>query len=372
MKISAREILYSVPRKTRALIISLISRMVTTVTSLSDRLCPPGSWQEPDSHFLEVLRSPWYRDVSFLIDLFHTATVEFWKQTGGRAAYLPVTTGSVSSPMGRGSDSTPVNVRLAGVDTYLADSMQFPLELTCRVADGPSYYVMPSFRGEDADETHLCQFFHSEAELPGGLDDVIVMVEAYVRHLSKAFLTQAGDVVQRLAGGTDHLQAPLRGNVFRRLEFDQAVDMLGNEQRYVHEEFPGCRSLTREGEHRLMELVGQFVWVTHMDHLSVPFYQAFDPTDKTKALCADLLFGIGETVGCGERHADAGTVREALALHEVNEDDYAWYVRMREAVPMQTAGFGMGVERFLLWVTNHNDIRDLPTLLRFNGRNVNP
>lgn len=336
------------------------------------RLLPPRSWENPDSHFLEVLKHPWYREIASLTDLFHTATVEFWKENNGRAAYLPVTTGSVSSPMGRGSDSTPVQVNLAGADTYLADSMQFPLELTCRVAEGPSYYVMPSFRGEDADQTHLCQFFHSEAELPGGLDDVMTLVEAYIRHLAQVLLRDASGIITRLAGGTDHLQVPLRGNVFRRVEFDEAVRMLDNDSRFVHEEFPGCRSLTREGERRLMELVGQFVWVTHMDHLSVPFYQAFSPNDRSKALCADLLFGIGETVGCGERHEDAATVREALKLHEVDEADYAWYVRMREAAPLQTAGFGMGVERFLLWAINHDEIRDLPILLRFNGQTINP
>ncbi|MEU1308349.1 amino acid--tRNA ligase-related protein [Streptomyces cinnamoneus] len=336
------------------------------------QLRPPQSWQEPDTHYLTVLKDPWYRHLVELTDLFHTATVDFWRARGGRAAYLPITTGSISSPMGRGSDSTPVKVRLEGVDTYLADSMQFLLELSSRLTDGPSYYVMPSFRGEPADQSHLCQFFHSEAELPGGLDEVVETVQAYLRHLAGVFLVQAGDLVARFAGGTDHLYALLRDDAFRRIRFDDAVELLGNDPAYVHEEFPGCRSLTRAGERRLMDELGQFTWVTHMDHLSVPFYQAFDPDDQGKAVCADLLFGVGETVGCGERHTTAEQLREALALHEVDEADYAWYLRMREETPLRTAGFGMGVERFMLWLTGHDEIRDLPLLLRFNGRQINP
>ncbi|TDV48693.1 amino acid--tRNA ligase-related protein [Actinophytocola oryzae] len=338
----------------------------------SARIRPPSSWRTPDTHFLTVLEDPWYRHVFELTDLFHTATVDFWRSRDGRAAYLPLTTGSVSSPMGRGSDSIPVAIQVSGVDTYLADSMQFLLELTCRLTPGPSYYVMPSFRGEQADQTHLCQFFHSEAEFTGGLDDCVDTVNDYVRHLAETFLDQAGDLVARLAGGNDHLKVPLDGDAFRRLTFDEAARLLDDREEFVGGVGTATRSLTRAGERRLMELVGQFVWVTHMDHLSVPFYQAFEPGDRDRARNGDLLFGIGETVGCGERHETAAEVREALDLHEVTESAYAWYVRMRELTPLRTSGFGMGVERFVLWLTGHDDIRDLPLLLRFNGQRIDP
>jgi len=297
--------------------------------------------------------------------------VSFWRSRGVKAAYLPLTTGSISSPMGPGSDSTPVGVEVEGVLTYLADSMQFLLEYSCRLSPDGAYYVMPSFRGEAADPTHLCQFYHSEAEIPGNLDAVIKTSQDYIRYLAQAFLRDASDLVERIAGTTDHLHRPLQGG-FRRVTFDQAVDLLDKDPRYVQEAFPGCRSLTRAGERRLMDMLGEFTWVTHMDHLSVPFYQACDETDPTKAKNGDLLFGIGETVGCGERHTTPQGVRAALAEHAVDEDAYAWYIRMRELTPMLTSGFGMGVERFLLWVLQHDDIRDLPTVLRFNGQQINP
>ena len=53
-----------------------------------------------------------------------------------------------------------------------------------------------------------------------------------------------------------------------------------------------------------------------------------------------------------------------MALHSVNEHDYAWYLRMKEELPMVTSGFGMGVDRFLMWVLDHDDIRDLPLISR--------
>ena len=76
--------------------------------------------------------------------------------------FLPITTGSISSPMGLGSDSLPVKINLNGVPTYLADSMQFLLEYGNRFCKNGVWYIMPSFRGEQEDERHLSQFYHSE------------------------------------------------------------------------------------------------------------------------------------------------------------------------------------------------------------------
>ncbi|GAA2786433.1 asparagine synthetase A [Streptomyces rameus] len=332
----------------------------------------PRTWRDPDSHFEIALSHPWYRTLLQMTDIMQRATVEFWAGRGVRAAYLPVTTGSVSSPMGLGSDSSPVRVELEGVPTYLADSMQFLLEYGCRMWEQGCYYVMPSFRGEAPDPTHLCQFYHSEAELPGDVDAVMDTVEAYVRHLARAYLDEMGPVITDVAGSTAHIERLLSLEAFPRVAFSEAVDLLGDTPEYATEVADGARTLTRAAERALMDKFGEFVWVTQFDHLSVPFYQAFEPGDPSRARNADLLFGVGETVGCGERHATAQEARQALAMHEVAEEDYAWYLRMRELRPMRTSGFGLGVERFFLWLLKHDDIRDMQMLHRVNGRQINP
>ncbi len=117
-----------------------------------------------------------------------------------------------------------------------------------------------------------------------------------------------------------------------------------------------------------MEMFGGYVWVTHWDHLAVPFYQAFADGSQNVALNADLLFGIGETVGAGERHVDEDAVTQALRLHSVDDEPYEWYRVLKREAPMRTSGFGMGVERLLLWVLDHDDIRDLQLLPRSNGQ----
>ncbi|WP_323373836.1 amino acid--tRNA ligase-related protein [Plantactinospora alkalitolerans] len=276
----------------------------------------------------------------------------------------------MSSPMGLGSDSLPVAVDMFGVRTYLADSMQFGLEYLCRFAPAGAYYVMPSFRGESTDRTHLAQFMHAEAELPGDLDNVLTVVEAYLRYLAQALASTCSATISRITGDLDHLNRLLHdARPFRRLTFDEAADLLGHDPRWIVRH-GGWRSLTREGEQELMARCGQFLWVTHYDHLAVPFYQAQD--EHGRAVNADLLFGPGEVVGAGQRHTNRDQVLAALRLHQVDSEAYDWYVRMKETVPLETAGFGLGVERFFMWLLRHDDIRDMQLLPRENGKAINP
>jgi asparaginyl-tRNA synthetase len=134
----------------------------------------------------------------------------------------------------------------------------------------------------------------------------------------------------------------------------------------------GILYLTRKGERALMERVGGVVWVTHPQHLAVPFYQAFSPDSERTAEAADLLLGIGEVVGCGQRHKTAEAVEHALRMHEIDREPYEWYIKMRQEHPLQTSGFGIGIERYLCWLLRHGDVRDLQLLPRLNGIQVIP
>ncbi len=325
-----------------------------------------GGWRPASDRFIKIMDDPFYRLLVDLQDLLTTRTTEFWAGRRVKALHLPITTSSISSPMGLGSDSTPVEIDLFGDRTFLADSMQFMLEYGCRFNADGAWYLMPSFRGEDADETHLNQFFHSEAEIVGGLDDVMAAVQEYVQALARSVLDRMADEVGDVAGGVGHLEHMASLVSFPRLTLDEAIIHLGSDPDAVHYS-DGWRTLTRHGERRLMEEISPILWVTHFDHLSVPFYQAYADPEQRSSLSADLLFGVGEVVGSGERHATGADVRNALAQHGVSEDAYRWYVDMKDVRPLRTSGFGMGVERWLMWVLNHRDIRELQLAPRLNG-----
>lgn len=344
------------------------------MSNVQNSSCNNCSWENMDTHFLKVLEDPWYKLIAEIENVISNSTVEFYRKKGIKTLHLPITTNSISSPMGLGSDSSPVKVNLEGVDTYLADSMQFMLEYGCRIFEKGAYYIMPSFRGELADERHLCQFYHSEAEIPGTLDDVIKLVEEYISALSVSLLDQLGDKLLKYNHGNAHIEK-LAGlsKPLPRVTLDEAEKLFKDEkEKYITYDPLGFRNINRHGEEKLMSLFDGMVWITHYDNLSVPFYQCFDKNDKTKAINADLLMGIGETVGSGERHENASQVEEALKMHKLDKSEYEWYFTMKEKYPMKTSGFGMGIERFILWLLDHKDIRDCQILPRMNGVNIIP
>ncbi len=329
-----------------------------------EAITPPSSWHDPEAHFSAAAASPWYRMISLMNASIVEQTADFYRGRGAAPVLMPVTVGSVSSPMGLGSDSLPVSIELMGADTYLADSMQFQLEFMLRHGFRGVYYIMPTFRGESADKTHLNQFFHSEAEITGGLDDVMALVEDYLRHLTRGLLaSDAIAMIADAAGTVQHLELFAKQDAVPRVSFSEARDLLGPKAFAALAD--GVEGITRAGELELIAHFGGAVWLTHPPHLSVPFYQRSD--DRGRAQAADLLMGVGEIVGCGARHISGADVRASLAAHGVDEREYEWYVRMKDEHPLETAGFGLGVERFLLWVLGHDDIRDLHVMPRIAG-----
>lgn len=322
----------------------------------------PKSFEQPSQHLEVLLTSGWYRALSKVFSNIIIATNDFYKHKEILPLLFPITTGSVSSPMGLGSDSTPVDITIKGNKVYLADSMQFSLEIGTRLTNKGAFYIMPSFRGEDVDKRHLNEFFHSEAEIAGTLLDVQILVEEYIKFLIRHLLNTCEIEISDIAGTTEHLKNVLN-RPFMSIRFENAIQELTNVEgaiEYIESDIP---IITSKGEQELIKRHGQCTWLTNMPWASVPFYQAKEQ-DTNFAMNADLLAGIGEILGSGQRVLTKNDLVKSLKVHNCAETGYEWYGQMREIKTIQTSGFGLGIERFILFVLKHDDIRDCQLLLR--------
>lgn len=344
-----------------------MSVALENILTKHDRLSSKGSWTSPATHFDRVLVDPWYALIFRLSGEIAFSTQDYFRSAGFMPALTPVTAQSITSPMGLGSDSQPVSVNLMGRETYLVDSMQFHLEYLLRQYPQGIFYIMPTFRGEDSDARHLNEFFHIEAEFVGDLNDTLKTIEGLLQTYAKSIVRHNEKDVVAVAGSSAHLHELIAKSQtgFERVSFKEALYLLGDDSHFYKFLDDKKIALTDAGEKALMKKVGEPMWLTHLPAVGVPFYQA--NADEEYSLCADLLMGIGEVAGCGQRHLTYEETLEAINARNVDPVPYDWYLQLKKRYPMQTSGFGIGLERFLLWVLKHDDIRDIQLIVRQKG-----
>jgi len=223
---------------------------------------------------------------------------------------------------------------------------------------------MPTFRGEDPDETHLNQFVHIESELVGDLTKVMEVVEQLVKKIVNTIL------VEKLCDqiSNKHLKDFQKIIKFERVTFQEF------KKNFPFEKYPnlfksfsdGSLAISREGEIQLSKFVGGPCWLTNPEYSTVPFYQAKLPGTKY-ALSADLILDGCEIAGCGQRWVSDKETLNALLEHDVQPKPYQWYLNLKRDYPLQTGGFGIGLERLLAWVLQEKDIRNIPLFSRLKS-----
>ena len=147
--------------------------------------------------------------------------------------------------------------------------------------------------------------------------------------MASALLKNHADIIRAAVGDTSHIVEVLalyksNSYCFRRICIAKALSLpeISSSSTSWGDSVSGDHSkeltLTCVGECIFIEKFDAAVWLTEMDHMSAPFSQAFvSNTNKSKALCANLLFGLGEVLGLGQRHANFGSVREGAHIRRI-------------------------------------------------------
>lgn len=298
----------------------------------------------------------------------------FNEMVGAKNADLFMLTPSISSPMGSGSDSEAVQIKFGKLNTFLVDSSQFGFEPLLFQNLNKVYCYLPSMRGEKPDARHLNQFFHCEAEIVGTLDDLIPVVEGYVRALADTFLAME-PLISRMSKDYRETKKALekisKSKSFERISFDAAFQKLqsNSDTRKFTKTTKFGRDINSSGELALLEgeTDNMPLWVHGFDRDMVAFYQKPDPSNSVQAINADLLFppltknGFGgEIIGSGQRQDVPEEMYESLGRQGISTKPYEWYIDLRRQPGYRTtSGFGLGVERFIAWSLGYQSIQDV-------------
>ena len=248
-----------------------------------------------------------------------------------------------------------------GQPAYLSVSAQLHAEA---YAAGLSrvYSFGPTYRAERHSKTshHLAEFWMLEPEFAfASLDQLMTLAEGTVcRGLEAA----------RRSGETslDESGAP-----FARLSYSEAIGVLeaAGGGRFRHPVSWGM-DLQREHERYLCEehMKGRPTFVYDYPAAIKPFYARQSDADERCVQAVDLLVpGIGEMIGGSVREPSADRLRQVMEQRGMHVDRYAWYLDLRTYGSSHTAGFGLGFDRFMQWITGVPNIRDVNPCPRWTG-----
>ena len=165
--------------------------------------------------------------------------------------------------------------------------------------------------------------------------------------------------------------AKLRGIVdseFERMDYTEAIAVLERAKQKF--EFPVKWGIDLQSEHERYiseKHAGKPVVLMNYPKEIKPFYMRLNDDDKTVTAMDLLVPGIGEIVGGSQREERLDVLLSNMERHGLSVEDYSWYVDTRKYGTVPHAGFGMGFERMLMFVTGMQNIRDVIPFARTPG-----
>jgi len=258
-----------------------------------------------------------------------------------------------------------------GKQTNLTVSGQLEGELAA-MALGSIYTFGPTFRAENSNTArHLAEFWMIEPEVAfNELEENMDLAEDFLQYLVRYALEHCPDDLQFLNDQYDkELLARLgfvTDNAFQRLTYTEAVEILKSAKQKF--EFPVDWGTDLQSEHERYLVEKHFkkpVILTNYPKEIKAFYMKLDEDGRT-VRAMDVLFpGIGEIIGGSQREEDYEKLLGRMADMHVPADELSWYLDTRRFGTAPHAGFGLGFERLVLFVTGMSNIRDVIPFPRY-------
>lgn len=260
-----------------------------------------------------------------------------------------------------------------GKETFLTVSGQLNVETYC-TAMSKVYTFGPTFRAENSNTSrHLAEFWMIEPEVAfADLATVAQLAEDLLKYVFKAVLEERLDDMTFFAQRVNKEVISRLENVvnseFVRMDYTDAVDILKNSGKTF--EFPVEWGIDLSSEHERYlaeEHVGAPIIMQNYPKDIKAFYMRINDDNKTVAAMDILAPGIGEIIGGSQREERLDVFDRRLAEMGLNQEDYSWYRDLRRYGTVPHAGFGLGFERLVAYVTGMQNVRDVIPFPRSPG-----
>ena len=305
---------------------------------------------------------------------------QFFQERGFVYVHTPIITGSDAEGAGemfRVTTLDPDNLPMTedgkvdyskdffGKSTNLTVSGQLNVETYC-MAFRNVYTFGPTFRAENSNTTrHAAEFWMIEPEIAfADLQDDMELAEAMLKYIINYCLENAPEEMKFFnsfidKGLLDRLNNVV-SNKFAHVTYTEAIELLKKHNDEFEYPVEWGSDLQTEHEKYLTEVVYKRpVMVTDYPKEIKAFYMKLNPDGKTVAAVDVLVPGIGEIIGGSQREENYDVLLSRMNELGLDPKDYDWYLDLRKYGTNKHAGFGLGFERAVMYITGMQNIRDV-------------
>ena len=260
-----------------------------------------------------------------------------------------------------------------GREAFLTVSGQLNVESYC-LALSKVYTFGPTFRAENSNTSrHLAEFWMIEPEIAfATLADNATLAEALLKHILRTVLAERADDMaffeERIEKGVIAKLTGIVESEFERMDYTEAIRVL--EQSKQKFEFPVHWGMDLQSEHERYlseQHAKKPVIVMNYPREIKAFYMRANDDGRTVAAMDVLAPGIGEIIGGSQREERLDVLDARLAEQGLDKEHYGWYRDLRRYGTVPHAGFGLGFERTVAYVTGLSNVRDVIPFPRTPG-----
>ena len=308
------------------------------------------------------------------------AVHEFFQSRGFVYVHTPIITGSDCEGAGEMFQVTTLDLNnvpktadgqvdysqdFFGKKTSLTVSGQLNAE-NFAMAFGDVYTFGPTFRAENSNtQRHAAEFWMIEPEMAfADLNDYMDTAEAMIKYIIRTVMEKCPDEINFFNSFVDKgLKARLEHvatSDFARVSYTEAVEILKKHNDRFEYRVDWGTDLQTEHERYLTEQIYQRpVFVTDYPKEIKAFYMRLNDDGKTVAAADCLVPGIGEIIGGSQREERLDMLEARIRELGMKPEDYWWYCDLRRYGSCRHAGFGLGFERMVMYLTGVSNIRDV-------------